>query len=804
MKKVHTYQTTSPSHGNKSIREVLKAKVLLLMITAFFTLFIGHSATAQHCPNPCGWNGVGSASQPFIIATLADLNCLANAVNSGIATYDSCFFELRDDIGLMLTAIGYDANHYFGGIFDGNGHTIEVEITSINRTPAGLFGYTDNSFSGGRATIKNLTITGSVRGRDDVAGLVGYAENTYIERCYNYATVSANGNAGGFVGRAENTYIERCYNYATVSANSNAGGFIGYTGHWSSVRNCTNYANITASNDNVGGIIGSYNSAGIQQSENSGNIRGRSYVGGIAGSSVGSGGIDINTNIGIVIGTGDYVGGIVGYMSLSSQLSPMKYCHNSGYVQGYGNYIGGIVGYNTGHIHDCLNTIPVYGPAASTTIGGIVGYNDAGIINNCYYDIQMYNGVGIGSGSSTTGATGMTTTEIINYATPLVPPWIFTPDLYPRVSSTTIGYLAASPVFLLDISPDLERADSVVTDFTASIGYIDDWQSPSRNGYVTFSGTDATIGSIPSSPQPDTLVAVLDNIIRVVPIDIYQPAPPPCSVSVERIMPADEKTNASATGGFLVQFKVTITPAPTTLTSSDIILSNGSLIGVAAIGTGVWLISINVSALGLTQSDTVRIDSVNVSPCGWTVPDTDSNQFFDIRKVFLNNAYLKVPTDGATNVPVTISPIKIGFTNTEIVTVIASPNVLLTPIGGTGVLYSATFNTSDNSLEFTPNAPLDYSTPYTVTILANTIKYEWQNTKTSNIVVGSFTTEADKICIVSIERYNPTTNDDGKTNATFLIFEITFESALSGTPNATHFIFENISGSPFVVSGGGA
>jgi hypothetical protein len=331
---------------------------------------------------------------------------------------------------------------------------------------------------------------------------------------------------------------------------------------------------------------------------------------------------------------------------------------------------------------------------------------------------------------------------------------------------------------LLDAPPNLERADSVVTDFTASIGYIGYWQSPSRNGYVTFAGSNATIGSIPSSPQPDTLVAVLNNIIRVVPINIYQAAPPPCNISVIRAVPTVEKTNANSTGG-MVTFTMTVTPAVVPpLTSADIVISNGIVVAVyePASGTGVYVVMVNTAGLGLTQSDTVQIDSVNVSPCGWTVPQ--SNQFFDIRKVFLDT----LPTSSLCELQNQSIDGNGDIVFTENITAYnLSNSVFFTPNDGT---VETNTTVSNNTITFDYSG-LEPDARYYIGLNANAVKDDWGNPNSQLDSICWFET-AELPCIDSIVRNMPT---NYKTNVDTVTFAVYFNAPISGV-SPSDFIIE--------------
>ena len=84
----------------------------------------------------------------------------------------------------------------FCGTFDGQGHTINVDLNASGNTATGLFSYVKG------ATIKDLTVTGTINNSGLYAGgLVGTAKGATIQNCTLAATINSSGNeVGAFVG----------------------------------------------------------------------------------------------------------------------------------------------------------------------------------------------------------------------------------------------------------------------------------------------------------------------------------------------------------------------------------------------------------------------------------------------------------------------------------------------------------------------------------------------------------------------------------------------------------------------------
>ena len=148
-------------------------------------------------------NPWGSPHNPYVIGTKEQLTRLSaivggtSAVNSikndtyvyvqaQSGDYSGAYFKLADNIPSVgnITPIGSNT-HSFAGNFDGNNKTISGLNISVAGNNVGLFGY----ISG--ATIKNLTVNGSVKGSQYVGGVVGYALNSTIENVTNNASISS-------------------------------------------------------------------------------------------------------------------------------------------------------------------------------------------------------------------------------------------------------------------------------------------------------------------------------------------------------------------------------------------------------------------------------------------------------------------------------------------------------------------------------------------------------------------------------------------------------------------------------------
>ena len=390
----------------------------------------------------------GSKDHPYEIFTadqLENFRDLVNGANGQTADTDAHAklmndIDLKDVCGLALDdgqpvswiPIGNDA-HQYTGTFNGNGHKIEnlyINTTDSGAYNQGLFGYLGTS-GDNKGTVQNLSVSGTVNSSGDyVGGVVGYnnggtvtgcifsgsgsvsgsdrvggvvGENSgSVTNCTNTNTGTVTGTddyVGGVVGSNNNGSVTNSYNTGAVSGGEGVGGVVGYNAvpplGASSVTNCYNIGDVSGK-ISVGGVVGSNNNGSVENCYNTGSVKGSgNSVGGVVGYNQSGSSVTTCYNTGTVSGS-DYVGGVVGENSGSNGV--VENCHNAGKVSG--RYVGGVVGSNSGTVENCYNTDSV---SNGTTSGGVVGQNSgSGSVTGCYFLQQ--NGVpaqGIGSGTGT-------------------------------------------------------------------------------------------------------------------------------------------------------------------------------------------------------------------------------------------------------------------------------------------------------------------------------------------------------------------------------------------------------------------
>ena len=219
----------------------------------------------------CGQLPVGTADDPYLISNAEELKRFRDMVNGGntgicaklmndIVLNDGTFDENGN---YTKGTSGKDADMWmpingYGGTFDGDGHTIQGVYVNYGGD-AGLF----SSASG--ATIKGLTITGYIKGKDRVGGIVGYMSSGTITGCRNAAVVRGEQSSyiacGGIAGRLTTGTIANCENVGSVQATPSGnglevGGIVGHAGSYNTsaiFEACANLGSVTAIVDDAGG-----------------------------------------------------------------------------------------------------------------------------------------------------------------------------------------------------------------------------------------------------------------------------------------------------------------------------------------------------------------------------------------------------------------------------------------------------------------------------------------------------------------------------------------------------------------------
>ncbi len=215
---------------------------LVLSLVMVFTLLPVGSVTTYAAGNTVNASsGSGTADNPYIISSSADLKSILSQDTTGK------YYKLSDDFN-NTEEITETLSGFYGNL-DGNGKTVKLNISKPNNVHVGLF--FQNS-----GIISNFTVKGCVLGYEDVGGICGENKGGTITNCINKASVTGNSLVGGISG--ENSYdtsskkegtIRNCQNDGEIIASdSYAGGITGKNGDYcsnASVEDCKNNGNVT-------------------------------------------------------------------------------------------------------------------------------------------------------------------------------------------------------------------------------------------------------------------------------------------------------------------------------------------------------------------------------------------------------------------------------------------------------------------------------------------------------------------------------------------------------------------------------
>ncbi len=360
-------------------KEIITSAILFLMV-------LNVAVFAQTAVQP---NGSGTVEDPYLIATLENLNWIsqnrASWIKHFVQTADIDASGSNDGANGFLP-IG-DDNFPFYGTYKGQGHTINALY--INR-PAedtiGLFGFIAS------ATVTNLGLTNvEITGKSAIGSIAGYDLGSYIDDCYSTGSVTGYATVGGLVGYCAGltAYINNSYSKCTVLGDlASIGGFIGAEN--CNIDNCYSTGTVSTINGDAGGFVG-LSQGTLTNCFSIGNVIGTSSssnrLGGFVGAIIG-GEMEACFSLGDVINGYSMVGGFVGLTNGGS----IKRCYSNGNVEGY-YFTGGFVGFHKNFdINNSYSTGNVTRSGATNeAVGGFCGkIVETSNISFCYSTGSVY------------------------------------------------------------------------------------------------------------------------------------------------------------------------------------------------------------------------------------------------------------------------------------------------------------------------------------------------------------------------------------------------------------------------------
>ncbi len=329
------------------------------------------------------WYIEDTDASEYLIEDAADIIGLAQIV-SGITTGDGTVLQdsfagktvkVKKDAEIDLSGvnwilpIGCSEKKPFSGVFDGQDAVISgLTIYTAEKYQA-LFGI----ISG--AEILNITVKGDVESSAGYTAIVaadicGDAEFRNVTACGSVTDTGTSGCIGGVAGYISegcNVTMIGVTNKADISGSSYLGGVIGcdYSGTVANgnlvLNSVSNEGNVTGTGGRCGGIIGQAMSSllSVSDCENSGNVSGAGYIGGLAGyvCNLACGIHCDNRNTGSVTATGNFAGGLFGYLKLAEDntnteaQTVLRDSGNEGIISG-SMYTGGVIGQLSSNVYD--------------------------------------------------------------------------------------------------------------------------------------------------------------------------------------------------------------------------------------------------------------------------------------------------------------------------------------------------------------------------------------------------------------------------------------------------------------------
>ena len=338
-------------------------------------------------------SGQGTASNPYLISSVADWNTLAEFMSVNNAPMDGQYIKINADLDFTETSptpLGYDGVVSFKGDLDGNGKTITIAGKTTSTNDATLIAKTDKG-----ANIHDLTVEGYDSITYNYSGaLVGnLIESTVSNITLNLSLVSSAYYTGGITGYCYYSTIKDCAFTGIMNGDcSYTGSVVGYASY-STISGCANKGSVTLTDTYNGAVVGyggSYTTITDCYNDSIGEVTMAGYSGAVIGYLYNYAEATNCNNYGTFMCTGVRGGGVIGYTRVGCVITG---CSNYGLVSLAGTYGGGVIGYTTNvEVTECYN----YGNVTSsaTNAGGVVGtaYTET-VMSNCgNYGSVTYTG----------------------------------------------------------------------------------------------------------------------------------------------------------------------------------------------------------------------------------------------------------------------------------------------------------------------------------------------------------------------------------------------------------------------------
>ena len=266
-------------------------------------------------------------------------NCVLDSYSRGKTVYLHC--------DLDLSGVAFSGIATFGGVFEGQGHTVSNLDLTGKGSVVGLFRYVQPA-----GVVRNLNVTGVVTPdgiAESVGGIAGHNQGL-IQDCHFEGSVAGSSAVGGIVGiNQPGGSILRCVSQGVVVGENMTGGITGY--NMGLVESCDNHACVNIYTPDESLDLSSIDLSILMD------------PGALAA------GITVMDT-----------GGVTGY-----SIGAIYDCVNTASI-GYphiGYNVGGIAGRSSGIISGCVNRAAIQG---RKDVGGIVGQMEPNVSLNLSED----------------------------------------------------------------------------------------------------------------------------------------------------------------------------------------------------------------------------------------------------------------------------------------------------------------------------------------------------------------------------------------------------------------------------------
>lgn len=225
----------------------MKKKRLHFLARAAMTLLLVMFATIGARADEGTLSGSGTAADPYLIGSDADWETFVSYINDKGGSYRYKNYKLTADIHVTSMVGKNDDTNAFKGVFDGNGHTMTLNLTTDGSSNF----FAPFRYVGG-STFKRLHIAGKITSNSYyVASLVGHHRwsTLNIYNCWSSVDIvctkkTDNSFNAGFVGYSydSNININNCRFDGSLQG-AETGGWSGFVGQRISNSSSTNISN---------------------------------------------------------------------------------------------------------------------------------------------------------------------------------------------------------------------------------------------------------------------------------------------------------------------------------------------------------------------------------------------------------------------------------------------------------------------------------------------------------------------------------------------------------------------------------